>query len=130
MTQPASIERYNKRRLTVCYSNVKAHAMLRQTGLPHYTLDKSSGVKIFALSHNYSIASNANVYTFAENGQFQCKMKLSVLLVEAIAPNPENAEITSATYAPYWSFFNLTSLCVLKVLFKMKSSKYERVIDL
>ena len=130
MTQPASIERYNKRRLTVCYSNVKAHAMLRQTGLPHYTLDKSSGVKIFALSHNYSIASNANVYTFAENGQFLTFLKLPVLLVEATAPNPKYAEITSATYAPYWSFFNLTSLYIFKILFKMESSKYERMTDL
>ena len=68
-------------------------------------------------------ASDANVYTFAENGQFHYTEELPVLLVEAIAPNPENAEITSATCAPYWSFFNLTSLYIFEILFKMESSK-------
>ena len=61
-----------------------------------------------------SAASDANVYTFAENGHFLTFLKLSVLLVEATAPSPENAEIVSAIYAPKWSFFILTSLCVLK----------------
>ena len=59
-----------------------------------------------------SSASDANVYTFAKNGQFHYTEELPVLLVEATAPNPENAEIASATYAPIRSFFNLTSLCI------------------
>ena len=71
-----------------------------------------------------SLASNANVYTFAKNGQFQCAQKLPISLVEAIAPNPENAEHASVTYAPKRNFFNLTSLRVMKILFIMESSKY------
>ena len=67
------------------------------------------------LWRNSILASDANVYTFAKNGQFRTFLKLSVLLVEAIAPNPENAEITSAAYAPFGSFLNLTSLCVFKI---------------
>lgn len=41
---------------------------------------------------NQSSASDANVHTFAKNGQFHYALKLPVLLVEATAPNPENAE--------------------------------------
>lgn len=51
-----------------------------------------------------SLASNANVYTFTKNGQFKYALNLPVLLVEATAPNPENAEFSSATYAPKRSF--------------------------
>ena len=51
-----------------------------------------------------SLASNANVYTFTKNEQSQYALNLSVSLVEAAAPTPENAEHASATYAPKRSF--------------------------
>ena len=63
------------------------------------------GLKTGKNGYNQSSASGANVHTFAQNGQFHHALKLPVLLVEATAPNPENAGITSATYAPKRSFF-------------------------
>jgi len=50
------------------------------------------------------LASDANVYTFAKTGQFHYALKLRVLLVEATAPNPENAENASAVCAPSGTF--------------------------
>ena len=54
-----------------------------------YFLD---GLKTGKNGYNQSSASDANVHTFAQNGQFHYALKLPVLLVEAAAPNPENAE--------------------------------------
>ena len=91
MTQPTSIERYNERRLTVCYSNVIVHAMLRQTGLSHYTLDKSVGVKKFSLSHNLKMRN----FVLRDFSHFRL-LRLS--------PQTQKTKISSSSYAPYGAY--------------------------